>query len=421
MKTSSAAAEHTRSRATRRGGFSLIELMVALSIGGVAIGAFYSLGKEVFRVFNQQQQIASTQMGARVAITQLKHDIARAGYLSTPNITIQPGFAPQSCGSINPLIDAPATTGRLAAFSGFQNNVPLLANNDGIDPTGNNAVNGFTADDVVLFGNYETAAEYPGVVRISPNVIGVEQGWHAFRRDFTDWYNSATPVFLPAAFQDAFRVGRLVRVQTTRRLRHFAQIRSLPAMPTPTAPAQIDLDRAIPNNCLNDVDGGWVAPVSAIRYFVANATAANEIDTVNNLPIARLIRLEVDPVSKVAPLDANTVPRVIVDYVVAFNLSFIMSNPTGPGAPDNYVVGQNPAISNPAVVNANPERIRAVRIDLSVRAPQPDPNLVWDPVRCQNLGCFELVAQTPARKGAAARVRSLAVTVFIPNVANEGY
>jgi prepilin-type N-terminal cleavage/methylation domain-containing protein len=76
----------TRARTRRAAGFTLIELMVSLTIGGLAIGSMYSIGSTLTRHYHQQQQSANAMTSLRVAIEQVKRDIARAGYLATPNI-----------------------------------------------------------------------------------------------------------------------------------------------------------------------------------------------------------------------------------------------------------------------------------------------------------------------------------------------
>jgi prepilin-type N-terminal cleavage/methylation domain-containing protein len=76
--------QHRRAtRATRkeRAGFTMIELMVSLAVGGVAIGAIYAIGSASTRQFQAEHYIANTQSSLRIAMSQVKRDIARAGFL----------------------------------------------------------------------------------------------------------------------------------------------------------------------------------------------------------------------------------------------------------------------------------------------------------------------------------------------------
>jgi prepilin-type N-terminal cleavage/methylation domain-containing protein len=426
--------------ARRRSGFTLLELMVSLGIGGLAITSIYAISAASTVTFQQQQQVATSQTALRMAMNQVKRDIARAGYLATPSASA-PG---QSCGPIGAPIDDNAVggSGRLAAFSRFQNNVITTGagNPTGIDPTGHNRANGFTADDIVLMANYETSAEYPGVTLIDATDISVDQHWHSFRRDFTDWFNNATPAYNGVAFKEAFRVGRLIRIQTTKRQRHFATITALTepndVLPSVHTPVVITFAPAIPNPCLSDVTNGWVSPVSAIHYFARNASGADaeRFNTID--PIAQLIREEVLPSDKVAPLlapDGTPNSRAVLDYLVEFNLYFLSTTGPGPGPPGGTAVldvataaadnnnNNNQAGTSETAVNTNPERIRSVTIDLAVRSPQADPKLPWTQAGCGPPGpilkCFEVAL--PDVQPGAARVRRMRAEVFVPNVGYE--
>jgi hypothetical protein len=281
-----------------------------------------------------------------------------------------------------------------------------------------------------MFGNYETSAEYPGVTVIDADTIALDQDWHSFQRDFTFWYNGNAGTYDQNAFNEAFRVGRLVRIQTTRKLRHFATITSITHPGSGGQNAQddvlIDFTPAIPSGCLSDVNGGWIAPVSAIRYFVQNAPTGFESErfaTANPVPIAQLIRREVLPTDKVTPLANNPGnTRAVLDYVVAFNVAFTMNGGTAPGDRDNYSAGLPPTQLGANTVNSNPERIRAVGIDLAVRTPEQDPTMPWSQAGCANLRCFQVYPSSGngARRG-SARVRREHAEVFVPNVAYEGY
>ena len=188
-----------------------------------------------------------------------------------------------------------------------------------------------------MFGNYETSAEYPGVTVIDADTIALDQDWHSFQRDFTFWYNGNAGTYDQSAFNEAFRVGRLIRIQTTRKLRHFATITAITHPGTGGQNAQddvlIDFTPAIPSGCLSDVNGGWIAPVSAIRYFVQNAPTGFEVRALratDRRPIAQLIRREVLPTDKVTPLANNPGnTRAVLDYVVAFNVAFTMNGGDG--------------------------------------------------------------------------------------------
>jgi prepilin-type N-terminal cleavage/methylation domain-containing protein len=420
-----------QARRSRRLGFTLLELMISLTVGGIAITSIYAIGASATRTFHQQQQIATAQTALRMAVNQVKRDVARAGYLFTPLANPATGWQPQSCAPATTPLHDPISSGSLAAFSRWDDDVIISTsnNNTGVDPTGTNRANGFTVDNLTMFANYETTAEYPGVTVMDADTIALDQDWHSFQRDFTFWYNGNPGTYDQNAFNEAFRVGRLIRIQTTRKLRHFATITAITHPGTGGQNAQddvlIDFAPPIPSACLSDVNGGWIAPVTALRYFVQNAPTGFESERTANTagPIAQLIRREVLPGDKVTPLANNPGnTRAVLDFVVAFNVAFTMNGNTAPGDTDNYAAGPTPVQLAAATVNANPERIRAVSIDLAVRTPDQDPTLPWSQTGCANLRCFQVYPSSGngARRG-SARVRREHAEVFVPNVAFEGY
>ena len=70
--------------------FTLVELLVAVTAGlFVAIAAF-ALSRQGSRFFQQEARIANTQFAATLGFDRLRADVARAGFMSTPNIQRDP-------------------------------------------------------------------------------------------------------------------------------------------------------------------------------------------------------------------------------------------------------------------------------------------------------------------------------------------
>jgi prepilin-type N-terminal cleavage/methylation domain-containing protein len=405
-----------------RAGFSLLELMVALTVGGIAITSIYAVGSASTRVFYQQQQVANAQTSLRMAMDQLKRDIARAGYLSTPRIDL----AAQACGPIDATLHT-AVTNPLSGISRFNNDlVPVAGTNDNIIPTGlsDGSVNrtaGFTVDDVVLIGNYETASEYAGVTMVDNNTVMVSDNWHAFRRDFTTWYEPPPGVLRndEPAIERAFPQNRLVRLRLTNNLYHFGQVLSISGEAAqPPGDLTINLTQPIAANCLSSVDGAFIAPVNALHYVVRNAPAGTLAEAraggLLTGPMAQLVREEVLPTDKTTAFGNNNT-RAILDFVVGFNLEFTLTAATGAGNPDQYVIDQTQTL--PANVNNAVERVRSVIVDLAVRTPEQDPTFPWTAADCLGQRCYRVFDDRPG----AARVRRMRAEVFVPNIAAEGY
>lgn len=420
MKASHACREVYRERVAAPLGFTLLELMVALTVGGIAISSVYAIGAASTRVFRQQHEIANAQTSLRMAMDQVKRDLARAGYLGTPRADM-PG---QRCGPVDAAIDHPGDgtggDGRLAAISNFENDVAIAALLDA-----KNGPHGFKADRIVMFGNYETGAEYP--ITIDPanaDRVIIDQGVYDFRRDFMTWWETPTNPDTEA-FQEVFRVGRMVGLRRPMGDRSFDKVL---ALETAGGVWKVRLAGPIAEACR---DVGYIAPLNAIRYDVQTA-AGDEAERFANTsgPVTQLVRTEVLPEDKDDPLPSAGDRRAILDYVVAFNLAFQMTADTADGAADNYVVGT--ATNNQALVSGAtgaPERIRAITIELAVRTPEQDPQLFWDTAQCPGasclcagLRCFRVFDDPPEQwRPGAARVRSLRAEVFVPNIALEGY
>jgi prepilin-type N-terminal cleavage/methylation domain-containing protein len=399
-------------RSQRTAGFTLVELMIALTISGIVIGAMYSVGSASSRHFQVQHQAANMQSALRFAMVQVKRDLMRAGYLSTPLASVN------DCGTTafsNP-------GGWIAGVSSFRNDVaPNL-----VDPTGNNWANGFVHDEITLVGNYATSNEYPGIDLLPGNdrlTVDIDPAstWHSLQQDFGWGANGvATPVINQELVQRAFPVDGLIRIQTKSGRRHFATINQVSQVAGNVI--QLGFDPALTDpECLNDVDGGWVAPLQVIRYE-AGVSPANTIqDDRATGVIAQLVRTNRIPRRMDTPMP-GAVARVVVDYLAAFNLSFTMTPPNGNANnyPDNYAIGSLAPnnTANPAVVNLRPELIRAITVTLAVRAASTDPGMRF--YNCQGLSCFQ-ITNVAGGGGQAARVRVLRSEVFLPNIANESY
>ena len=55
-------------RSSRRAAFTLLELMVALTIGGLTITSVYAIGSASTRVFRVQNDVANAQTTLRMAM-----------------------------------------------------------------------------------------------------------------------------------------------------------------------------------------------------------------------------------------------------------------------------------------------------------------------------------------------------------------
>jgi len=397
-------------------GFTLVELMIALVISGIVIGSMYTVGAASSRHFQVQHQIASMQSSLRFAMLQVKRDITRAGFMSSPRDVREDGV----CLPLPNSADASfGGNGWVAGVSSYQNDTGTAV----VDPTGNNAVNGFTADQLTLVANYATSNDYP-IISPTParNTVTITtlptETWHSVQTDF-GWTPAgvATPIIDQGRVGRVFPAGGLIRLESARGRRHFATLLADAQVVNNTI--RMSFNPALPPDPECDMAGGRVAPLQVIRYG-ANLSAQNTVASErNNTMIPQLVRSRRMAANMTQPMPGS-VQRVVLEYLAAFNLAFTMNTPlAGFSTPDQYTIGNSASrTQNPGPVNATPELIRAIQVTLAVRAPSTDPGMRF--FNCANLQCMQLDA-VAGPGGPAARVRALRAEIFLPNIATEGY
>jgi prepilin-type N-terminal cleavage/methylation domain-containing protein len=84
-----------RHRSAERG-FTLVELVVALTAGLVVSAAAFVLARNSMKSYQDESRIASAQVSASVGFNRLTADLQRAGYMSSPNTAVDPNL----CGTL---------------------------------------------------------------------------------------------------------------------------------------------------------------------------------------------------------------------------------------------------------------------------------------------------------------------------------
>jgi hypothetical protein len=391
----------------------MIELMIALTCGGIAISSMYAIGSASIRTFRAQDRIATTQSSLRSAMAQVKRDFQRAGFQGTPNIDL-PG---ERC---TPPVGPPLNStvvgyknGRLAAISAYRQKVDATEGGfEDLDPKPLNTWN--RIDDVILTGNYSTSGEYMGVLVVGAGKgLTVPYSTQGFARDFTHWYDVSGSERAGdcnvGALQTAFTKGRLVRVHTLSDLNAFLPIESA-ICDSVNNVAQINLTETVPSSC--NATSGWLSPLNTIRYWVKNAggTAASRAGN----RIAVLHRTEVDPNKKEEALVVDQLgggsrvvdDRMVLDYVVHFRVDFLLRG--------NNLNTVNFVPATQDEVAKNPERVRGAIIELGARTAEHEPDMDAKLLKTS----FPPFRVYDTR--GAARTRVLKAELLLPNLANEG-
>ncbi len=369
----------SRGAASRTEGFTLVELMVALSGGLFFSIVVFALARDASRFYQREGRITSAMLSGILGFSRLKADIARAGYLSTPNIQRDPWAGiPVNAGS-------PAGIFTLAALRIFPD-TPDLSGNAAF---GLNASAGqtLTPDELVLSGSYSATDEFATASTDGQNVC-LQTNTVAMAR--LGYLSAGSSTAQLALMQNVFGAtpGLILRVKDIDGRLYFGQIAAVnggdPPCITLTAPLPlrssgastglhgfatqatanvVNLVRYRVMDLQNDAAGTAWKPL-----FTASAGAPGESSR------TELVRDQLDATGSAVAGSAELVSEYAVD------LQFSVMGQLGAGA-----VGTPPVLTQSSphagvftqiyATNSTgdlPERVRSVRVRLSVRSREAD-------------------------------------------------
>jgi type II secretory pathway pseudopilin PulG len=87
-----------RTRKIAEQGFTLLELMASMIAAIFVIMAALLMSRNSMSAFVDETHLSNTQLNARVGLDALAADIARSGYMASPNIAIDPNVCPRPAG-----------------------------------------------------------------------------------------------------------------------------------------------------------------------------------------------------------------------------------------------------------------------------------------------------------------------------------
>jgi len=259
-------------RALRRGGaagFTLVELMVALSGGLFLSMVVFALARDTTRFYQREGRIASATLAGAIGFDRLKADIERAGYLSTPNIQTDP----QNCTLV--AAGSPAGMQALAAVRIFPD-IPVLT---GQAAFAANIAAGQTIkpDSIVLSGSYAATDEYMVADATDGTTITLQTNNPAMAR--LGYLNTSVASEQKALLEGVFgsTAGQILRYKDRKGMIYFGTIQSVAGGPQPT----VTLSTALPlmrggsNTCGIDGrgTGDSVNVVNLVRYRVMDLQA----------------------------------------------------------------------------------------------------------------------------------------------------
>lgn len=407
----------TRRRGARRErGFTLIELLVAVIAGlFVAIAAF-ALAKQGSRFFQSEARLANAQFAELVGFERLRADIARAGFLSTPNIQRDPNVCGRPGGT------APAFVQRLAALR-IDQATPTAAQD---------ATNGLSPDRIYLSGSYTSVEMFP-VRTVTASGTGYDvylgTNFGSMMRLTSGNVATASPTLT-----DLFKPGRLLRIVDTAGRIQFGVIKGYSVVGgapvvslTNAVPLQFTTSGSTGCGIAGFGTGSQANVVNWIMYELRDVQSAPptgyaplyaaEAGVPGDVGRLDLIRVELDETG--AEMDGTL--EIVAEFAV--DLKFGMTYLTTTGVEPliaNAPVGDTTNIPTLAADimkvpgSAGPERIRSLRVRLSVRSREGD--------RPANIAPGSTIFRYAiAGDGGFARVRTLTADVQLPNLAGASW
>jgi len=402
-----------RRRGGARRGFTLVELMVALSGGLFLSITVFALARDTTRFFQREGRMASATLAGMVGFERLKSDIERAGYLSTPNIQADPNMAalansgdPAGIFSLASLRISPATP-NLTANAAFALN----------------AASGqtLTPDQIVLSGSYSATDEFPISDASSGQTIFLQLNTVAMAR--LGYLSTSDPTSQLVLLQNVFgaTTGQILRVKDQAGKLYFGQISAITAGDQPS----ITLASALPVR-------SSATGVSGLRGFEVGSSA-----NVVNLVRYRVMDLQNAAQGAVwAPLftssagadGENTRTELVRDQLTtngttiagttdvvaeyAVDLRFSVLGQLGVGDPTLTQSGSSDGTFTGFFagdgVGGRPQGVRSVRVRLSVRSREADRTTKI----AGGLYRFQVGPSS------WARVRTFQADVALPNQAN---
>lgn len=398
-------------------GFTLVELMVAVT-GGLFVSVIvFAMARQGTRFYQQETRVAEATLAATIGMQRLRADVGRAGYMASPYI----GGAnsdPNVC----------------VAYGGL--NIPLLENMRSIqvvkDPTIDKNADlkdaGITPDQIIVGGSFQSADRFiAGYLQANAGLMDVplQPNIGALAR-----YRYSTVTNQQELLSSLFPTGRLLRLVNQYGRVAYGVITSVSpngdltgSLPT----IKLAATPAIPTQgptCVFTGVGIEVNVVNFYRYRIADlqsdatsnaffrqvyASSANPADKYRT----ELIREELDPTTG-NPF-ANTQPEIVAEYAVDLRFEAAITPTVGPdpnslamtpGAGDIHNIAAQVPTST-----AQPQRIKSIRARLSVRSREADRNAN---VAAGMTGLYRL-GVGDARKTSFARVRTVQTDIAIPN------
>ena len=404
--------------------FTLIEMLVAITAGLFVSITAVALARQGSWFFQQESRIATTQFGTTIGFDRLRADIARAAFMSTPNIQKDP----LRCGTIDGAW--PAGLARLAAVRIDQ------ATNTYTLPSAVSmlqAANGLTPDRLTLAGNYSSVEWFP-VMGVFSN--GTTTADVYITPDSGAVARSGGPTI--AALSAIFQAGRVLRMLDSGGRFEYGVIQSLFMSPDNVPVVRLIantvtmMQPGAPCGITGNGTGMLVNVVNLVRYEIRSLVgnpplAYAQLFTDAGLAPGDETRLELVRVELAADgvTERAGSLEVVAEYAVdlKFGLAAVTTyGGTGVdplitqypiGDPETYKYAKD--VTQPESATIGPEKIRSVRVRMAIRSREGD--------RRANLPSDGgAIFRYAMPDGASfARVRTMTADIALPNLAGVAW
>lgn len=375
-------------------GFTLVELVVAMSAGMMVSMAAFMLSKSATNFFQHEARISGAQLSLTLGMNRLTSDIQRASYLSTRNLATDP----QVC-------RAGAMPTGLAGFAGVQIKTSL-------SPPAQSTLNGLTPEQIVLSGSFDTSERFTvqcvksGLGSVPLLELQTPQFDNAMARVLESAMSSVPapatstlalagklgPVFADGRYVSIFNPATGFSVYGVIGVGGFSvannvvsvQLAAVPTVPTkPASPCGIDQAPQCGGGLL-------VSVLSRIKYDLRSLAStpgayANLVTPISPTVTgdsgrSELVRVELAADGTEIPSTLELVSEYAVDLRFGLTVSSriqgdnynptVTTIPITSPTPDPKIatIANDPSVS----VTATPELIRSVQVRLATRTRAPD-------------------------------------------------
>jgi hypothetical protein len=389
-------------------GFTLVELMVAVTGALFVTMAVFVLSKQTTSIYQSEARISNATLGSVVGFERLRADIERAGYLTTPNLVRDPKL----CGF--PDATWPHAASTVGQYQQHLSSV-FITRSAAADIPPELTGNKITPDEITLAGSYASVDQFPTGAIFDDgtyNVVTLQVASPPMARLGYDTVKLPSTGDLGILLSSVFGPGRILRIVDTVGREQYARIHDV-TVDSLTSPPKIRLDKANSNEILYrgtsaqfqcGIQGlgerSLVNVVNLVRYSLRNLSTdtryAPLYDKAGMGPSTdsgrgELVREELDAAGSPI-LDSNDKPvsEVVTEFAVDLSFGITVSQivTTGGGPP----IEQLATLTDPAVISSwagqtwgtsamasggasntvAPQLLRAVRVRLGVRSREAD-------------------------------------------------